>query len=245
MPEDTGTTSGTQSPHVELDGFKFAMIPEGVLYGDLSHVAVRVYGALLRHGTDPGSCFPSHDRLGRLVGCSRDTAKRAVSELRAAGWVTVVERCRGDGGQTSNGYRIHDTPRGTHAPGARGTHAPGPGAPMPHEREPLNESHLNESVAAHESSSSPRARHTPDDDDGGKLRNVDNHALAELEAAALARGWPREHLTAVRVKAQAARSPVAYYVTSLADLAGRDAPAPLDLEFDGLAAGLADRYRLT
>jgi len=133
----------TRRGGVHLDGFRFAMIPEEVLYGDLPDRAVRVYGVLLRHGAEPTSCWPSHTRIAGLIRCSKNSVIRAIDELVAAGWVTVHAR-RSGRGQTSNGYTVHQTPlpMGGYPPLPTGGYPPYP--PVGTEREQLNESHLNE-----------------------------------------------------------------------------------------------------
>lgn len=98
------------APWVEVPN-AFAAIPEALLYDpDMSSHAVRVYGVLLRHGSDPTNCYPSHARIGRLVGKSSSSVPRWIRELVDAGWVEIVPRYRPEGDPDSNGYRVHAFP---------------------------------------------------------------------------------------------------------------------------------------
>ena len=102
-----------EGPLPETIGFRFAMIPEALVYdGAVSDGAVRLFAALLRHGMDPKSCYPSNERLCELLGKTERTVQRLKSELQAAGWIEVVTRHRPDGGRTSNGYRLYSSPYG-------------------------------------------------------------------------------------------------------------------------------------
>jgi hypothetical protein len=49
-------------------GNYYAQIPEAVLYGPVSALAVRVYGCLDRHADDRGRCWPSLEKTLRLLG---------------------------------------------------------------------------------------------------------------------------------------------------------------------------------
>lgn len=95
------------SQHVTVQQTPFAQMPEGVLYdSSLSDKAVRVYGALLRHGSDPSNCYPSHDRIARLIGCSKRSITRPLDELEKAGWVEREKRYDANGARTSDGYVV-------------------------------------------------------------------------------------------------------------------------------------------
>jgi len=95
------------SQHVTVQQTPFAQMPEGVLYDpSLSDKAVRVYGALLRHGSDPTNCYPSHDRIARLIGCSKRSVARPLDELEKGGWVERAKRYDANGARTSDGYMV-------------------------------------------------------------------------------------------------------------------------------------------
>ena len=154
--------------------YRFAPIPEQMLYeSELSDGAVRVYGVLARHGFDPSTCWPSRTRIASLTGKSEATVKRALRELREAGWIEAVGRVSGDGLQTSNGYHLRTRPcTNEHRGGSPATRAnteggspvtqggvtddpprgvrydPPGGSDMTPEREPSNESQSKETARA-------------------------------------------------------------------------------------------------
>lgn len=86
---------------------RFAVIPEAMIYSSISDGAMRVYAALVRHGSDPDNCWPSYPRLAALTHKSERTVIRAVEELERHGWVERFSRYKGEGKQTANGYRVH------------------------------------------------------------------------------------------------------------------------------------------
>lgn len=127
--------------HVELVGFHFAQVPEALLYDrKVSAEAVRIYGALVRHGTEPIDCFPSHARLAELLGCSPRSIPKWTRELERAGWIERVPRFTAAGDPDSNGYRVHARQRGGSAL-ARGEGSAPTSAPneSKKEREPIND----------------------------------------------------------------------------------------------------------
>jgi hypothetical protein len=91
--------------HVTTD-WKYAPIPEAVLYSDLSGTAVKVYGCLLRHGLTPDSCYPSHARIARLIHISPRSVQRPLRELEEAGWIRRIPRFNPGGEQTSDGFHV-------------------------------------------------------------------------------------------------------------------------------------------
>jgi hypothetical protein len=71
----------------------FAMIPEWVLYGDISSAAVRVFGCLNRYANGQTSkCFQSRATIAKLCKISVKTVDRAIEELVNLGAVTVTRR---------------------------------------------------------------------------------------------------------------------------------------------------------
>jgi hypothetical protein len=71
----------------------FAMIPEWVLYGDISTAAVRVFGCLNRYANGQTSkCFQSRATIAKLCRVSVKTVDRAIEELVDLGAVTVTRR---------------------------------------------------------------------------------------------------------------------------------------------------------
>lgn len=120
MGEDY-TQQTEQTPHVEIPpADRYAPAHESLLYNaDLTPWARLLWLAIHRHGSDPQNCYPSRKRLARLLGTSESTVKRAIAELADAGLLTVIERRRADGKQTSNGYQLH------RSRGSRVTRTPG------------------------------------------------------------------------------------------------------------------------
>lgn len=150
----------SESVHVENEA-RFAMVPEALLYDrSVSPDAVRVYGALLRHGDDPANCYPSHRRLADLLGRSMRSIPRWIAELQSAGWVEIVQRYDNRGDQVANGYRVFMTPRRA---GQRAPHADERGAPPAEQRDPPtlysapNDSQVNESHPQRENEGPPAA----------------------------------------------------------------------------------------
>lgn len=124
-------------PHVQIED-PWAAIPEALLYDPgISHLALRVYGCLRRHGADPRNCFPSYERIGALLGVSDRSVQRPIKELAAAGWITVIAETRDDGGRTSNRYIVHSRPRSDARTPPRSTNADPPALPARAEGEQL------------------------------------------------------------------------------------------------------------
>jgi helix-turn-helix protein len=98
------------TPHTLTD-YRFAPIPEELLFcPDLTPLAVRIYGVLMRKGTDPSSCFPSHAEIGRKACCSQRSVAVPVKSLEELGWITRVPRFSEAGDPLSNGYHVHTSP---------------------------------------------------------------------------------------------------------------------------------------
>lgn len=132
-------------PHVEVAD-RFAIIPEALLYDPaVDDGMIRVYGVLLRHGSDPKNCYPSHRRIGDLTGKSPRTVPAIIARLVDRGWVEVVPRISDHGDHDSNGYRVHSRAleRGVYASARGPLPAPARGGST-RERAP-NESKENES----------------------------------------------------------------------------------------------------
>jgi len=90
----------------------FAIIPETVLYANISHISVRIYGVLRRHADQTGSCHPGRARIAKLAHTSASSVDRAIQELVEHGFITVHHRRNPDNPQQmlSNRYVIHSTP---------------------------------------------------------------------------------------------------------------------------------------
>ena len=86
----------------------FAIIPESVLYADISSAAVRVFATLNRYAnSDTGKCHPSRATIAKKCHINIKTVDRAMQELVNLG-VVRVDRRKVDGTDeyTSNEYTI-------------------------------------------------------------------------------------------------------------------------------------------
>jgi len=87
----------------------FAVIPESVLYADISSNAVRVYGVLRRHADkDDGTCHPGRTRIAKLANIHERSVDRALRELESIGAIEVMHRVDPDNPKQflSNQYRV-------------------------------------------------------------------------------------------------------------------------------------------
>jgi len=154
VPDSTRTPADDASgAPLEVEG-RFAIVPEAVgLDPGLSDHAVRVYIILVRHGSTPGSCFPSYATIASKMrrGTSPRSVPAWVRELEAAGWVQRVARGQGE----SNGYRVRtsrpDTPRSAARPPRPAARTPR----APQRADPALHSAPNESKVTKASNESP------------------------------------------------------------------------------------------
>ena len=84
----------------------FALIPEWVLYGNISSAAVRVYCVLHRYANSDGRCHPSRKSIASKARIGLSTVDRSIDELIALGALTVRHRTSDSGDPTSNEYTI-------------------------------------------------------------------------------------------------------------------------------------------
>lgn len=73
---------------------------------DLPPRAITVYLYLDDRAGIEGMCFPSIPTIARHTGLSQSTVRRAIKDLTAAGFLTVEERFRKSGADSSNLYRL-------------------------------------------------------------------------------------------------------------------------------------------
>ena len=94
----------------------FSIIPEWVLYGEISAVAVRVYATLRRYADNmTGECFPSRKTLAMKVRCSIRTLDTAIAELEAFGAIAIQRRKRDNGNNwMSNLYVVYTSAPNKH-----------------------------------------------------------------------------------------------------------------------------------
>lgn len=91
----------------------FAIIPEWLLFADISPQAVRLYGVLRRYADRDGSCFPSRKRLASdLRTESTKPVDRALKELVGIGAITIEHRHTEQGDLQSNLYTVLSVPIG-------------------------------------------------------------------------------------------------------------------------------------
>jgi hypothetical protein len=133
------------SPSDELtaDAY-FAVLPEWVLFAEISAQAVRLYATLRRHADkEDGRCHPGRTRLATLMHTSPSTVDRAVEELASIGAITVTPRRDPDNPkqQLSNEYRVRSLPPvgGVSAPAGDPPPVGGPPPPASDEETRVNE----------------------------------------------------------------------------------------------------------
>lgn len=119
--------------------YLFSMVPEWVLYADISANAVRLYAVLNRYAQGKGECFPSRRLLAEHLRASKDTVDRVLEELTRLGAVEVRKRKNSRGDWASNLYLVRSVPPEVAAPmplpSRTGAHRVA--APVPTEREPI------------------------------------------------------------------------------------------------------------
>lgn len=105
---------------IQADDY-FAIVPEWLLYADVSANAVRLYAILNRYANSRGHAWPSRKTLADAMRCSIATVDRAREELTGAGAVTVIPRRNKAGDPTSNLYLLHSRPQLGVSPVTQGT----------------------------------------------------------------------------------------------------------------------------
>jgi DNA-binding transcriptional MocR family regulator len=73
---------------------------------NLPHRAVAVYMYLRDRADAKGNCWPSIRTVGRELGLSRSTVKRAIHDLVAGGYLVKEPRYRENGSKTSSLYTV-------------------------------------------------------------------------------------------------------------------------------------------
>lgn len=113
-PRAAETAEGMIQPDREIEYMNytnadsyFAIIPEWVLYADISANAVRLYCVLRRRADkESGRCYPSRKTLAKEMGSiSTRTLDRAIEELTEIGALKVTHRMNGEE-FTSNLYTV-------------------------------------------------------------------------------------------------------------------------------------------
>lgn len=76
----------------------------------LPHRAIAVYMYLDDRADKEGKCFPSIPTIAHQTGLSQSTVRRAIRDLCGAGFLTVSERHRPNGADSSNLYLLYHPP---------------------------------------------------------------------------------------------------------------------------------------
>lgn len=85
----------------------FAIIPEWILYSEITANAVRLYAVLNRFANSRGHAWPSRKTIADLMGVSVATVDRAKDELVDIGALTIQPRTTPSGDPSSNLYILH------------------------------------------------------------------------------------------------------------------------------------------
>lgn len=113
---DTSRARGgnAQETHVRNEpAGRFAQVPETLIEDpNVSHLALRVWAVLRRHGDSPENCYPSHARIAEKCGVSHRSIAKPMRDLEAAGWIERVARFDVNGSRVADGYfvRFHPLP---------------------------------------------------------------------------------------------------------------------------------------
>lgn len=92
----------------------FAMIPEWILYSDISPNAIRLYCILNRYGGKDGVVAPSRQELAKKMNASTDTIDRAKKELVKIQALTIHRRSvEGTNVLDTNEYVVWFNPPGS------------------------------------------------------------------------------------------------------------------------------------
>lgn len=95
-----------QTDQVNQDQY-FCIIPEWVLYAEVSATAVRVYGVLNRYANDKtNKCHPARSTIAEKCRISEKSVDRAIKELKKIKALKVKSRKSSQGDYTSNEYTL-------------------------------------------------------------------------------------------------------------------------------------------
>lgn len=86
---------------------RFAVIPVRAIEDErFSMTHLRVLCGLGSHTDKNGWCRPAASTLAKRVNVSRQRVSACIQDLREWGYIEIYSRCRNDGSQTSNMYRV-------------------------------------------------------------------------------------------------------------------------------------------
>lgn len=100
---------------IDADNY-FAIIPEWVLYADISAQAVRLYAVIRRFADAESKAWPSRRTLADRMMVSSKTVDRALAELVDIGALKVSHRFDASGDMTTNLYVVRSTNPGVGTP---------------------------------------------------------------------------------------------------------------------------------
>lgn len=107
MTDVSATSPDAETPTAVTNQGWWAPVPEElILDPDVSHLALRVWCILRRHGDSPDNCYPSHRRIAGLLGVSPRSIARPLKDLETAGWIERFERRDGGGSRLADGYVV-------------------------------------------------------------------------------------------------------------------------------------------
>lgn len=99
-----------EEPVQEGDSYRFAMVPEWLIFSGVTGEAVRLYCVLARMAGKRGYGWEYRKTLAERMECSERSVNRYLAELVEVGAVTVsARRDRSSGAQLANIYTVHFT----------------------------------------------------------------------------------------------------------------------------------------
>ena len=81
---------------------------ESIYSDDLPSRAIAVYMYLVHRINSDGQCWPSERRIARDLSLSKSTVKRALNDLKRSGYLTVEQRYRKSGANSTLLYTVKD-----------------------------------------------------------------------------------------------------------------------------------------
>lgn len=88
-------------------GDGFAVVPDAVIFAEVSSNAKVLWAILQRHADPHGRCYPGRRRMAELMGVSEDTIKRVKKELVDAELLCAAERFDEHGRRTTDNLILH------------------------------------------------------------------------------------------------------------------------------------------
>lgn len=79
---------------------------ENLYQAELPHRAISVYIYLKDRANTDGECWPAIPTIARELKLSESTVRRALQDLRKAGFLETQQRYRDNGGKSSLCYRL-------------------------------------------------------------------------------------------------------------------------------------------